>query len=143
MGALRGDPIWTSRLRDLLSAVDEAIPVPTRPIDRPFLMPVESVLTISGRGTVVTGKVEQGAIGIGDQLEVIGLGPTVTSVCTGLEMFGRQLETAQAGDNAAILVRGVRRSDVRRGQVVAEPGTISARRHGRDHGRARPAGCAR
>jgi elongation factor Tu len=128
LGALRGDPIWTSRLRDLLSAVDEAIPVPTRPIDRPFLMPVESVLTITGRGTVVTGKVEQGAIGIGDQLEVIGLGPTVTSVCTGLEMFGRQLETAQAGDNAAILLRGVRRSDVRRGQVVAEPGTISARR---------------
>jgi len=126
--ALRGDPLWTARLRDLLDAVDRAIPVPPRPVDRPFLMPVESVLTITGRSTVVTGKVEQGVIRLGDPVEVLGLRPTVTSVCTGLETFGNQLETAQAGDNAALLLRGVRRGDVRRGQVVAEPGTLRPRR---------------
>src|SRR6266704_2218220 len=91
-------------------------------------MPVERVLTITGRGTVVTGKVEQGVIRLGDPVEVLGLRPTVTSVCTGLETFGNQLETAQAGDNAALLLRGVRRGDVRRGQVVAEPGTLRPRR---------------
>ncbi len=126
--ALHGDPLWTARLRDLLDAVDEAIPVPPRPVDRPFLMPVESVLSITGRGTVVTGKVEQGVIRLGQPVEVLGLGPTVTSVCTGLETFGKRLETAQAGDNAALLLRGVRRGDVRRGQVVAEPGTVRPRR---------------
>jgi elongation factor Tu len=122
--ALEGDPVWTARLRDLLDAVDEAIPVPERALDRPFLMSVESVLTITGRGTVVTGKVEQGTIRLGQPVEVLGLGPTIASVCTGLEMFGKQLETAQAGDNAAMLLRGVRRGDVRRGQAVAAPGTL-------------------
>jgi elongation factor Tu len=124
--ALEGDPFWTTRLRELLDAVDEAIPLPERLLDRPFLMPVESVLTITGRGTVVTGKVEHGSIRLGQPVEVIGLGPTIASVCTGLEMFGKQLETAQAGDNAAMLLRGVRRGDVRRGQVVAAPGTVRA-----------------
>jgi elongation factor Tu len=94
-------------------------------LDRPFLMPVESVLTVTGRGTVVTGKVEQGTVRVGQPVEVVGLGATVTSVCTGLEMFGKQLETAQAGDNAAMLLRGVRRGDVRRGQVVALPGSVT------------------
>jgi elongation factor Tu len=122
--ALDGDPVWQARLRDLLDAVDEAIPLPERLLDRPFLMPVESVLTITGRGTVVTGKVEQGTIRLGQPVEVLGLGPTVESVCTGLEMFGRHLHTAEAGDNAAMLLRGVRRGDVRRGQVVAEPRTV-------------------
>jgi elongation factor Tu len=122
--ALDGDPLWTARLRDLLDAVDEAIPLPERALDRPFLMPVESVLTITGRGTVVTGKVEQGTIRVGQPVEVLGLGPTIASVCTGLEMFGKQLQTAEAGDNAAMLLRGVRRGDVRRGQVVAAPGTV-------------------
>ncbi len=122
--ALKGDPVWTAQLRYLLDAVDKAIPVPERALDRPFMMPVESVLTITGRGTVVTGKVEQGTIRLGQPVEVLGLGPTVASVCTGLEMFGKQLEVAQAGDNAAMLLRGVRRGDVRRGQVAAAPGTL-------------------
>ncbi len=126
--ALNGDPVWTAQLRYLLDAVDNAIPVPERALDRPFMMPVESVLTITGRGTVVTGKVEQGTIRLGQPVEVLGLGPTVASVCTGLEMFGKQLEVAQAGDNAAMLLRGVRRGDVRRGQVAAAPGTLQPRR---------------
>jgi len=126
--ALHGDAPWLARLRDLMDAVDDHIPVPPRALDRPFLMPVESVLTITGRGTVVTGKVEQGSIGPGQPVEVIGLGPTITSVCTGLETYGKQLRSAEAGDNAALLLRGVRRSDVRRGQVVALPGTVTAAR---------------
>ena len=124
--ALDGDPHWLARLGDLMDAVDRYIPIPPRALDRPFLMPVESVLTITGRGTVVTGKVEQGTIGPGQAVEVIGLGPTITSVCTGLETYGKQLQSAVAGDNAALLLRGVRRSDVRRGQVVAVPGTVTA-----------------
>jgi elongation factor Tu len=124
--ALRGDERWLARLRELMDVVDRCIPVPPRALDRPFLMPVESVLTITGRGTVVTGKVEQGSIGPGQPVELIGLGPTITSVCTGLETYGKQLQSAVAGDNAALLLRGVRRSDVRRGQVVAVPGTVSA-----------------
>ena len=124
--ALHDDPQWTASIADLLDAVDRAIPLPVRVLDRPFLMPVESVLTITGRGTVVTGKVEQGSITVGQPVEVVGLVPTVTSVCTGLEMFGRQLDAARAGDNAAMLLRGVRRGDVARGQVVAAPGSVTA-----------------
>jgi elongation factor Tu len=124
--ALQGDPEWTARLRDLLDAVDRAVPEPPRPLERPFLMPVENVLTITGRGTVITGKVEQGRIRLGEPVEVVGLGATVTSVCTGLETFGKQLDAAQAGDNAALLLRGVRRSQVRRGQVAAAPGSLAA-----------------
>jgi elongation factor Tu len=126
--ALQGDGPWLARLRELMDAVDRYIPVPPRPLDRPFLMPVESVLTITGRGTVVTGKVEQGSIRPGQPVELIGLGPTITSVCTGLETYGKQLRSAVAGDNAALLLRGVRRSDARRGQVVAVPGTVPAAR---------------
>ena len=126
--ALDGDPLWTARLRELLDAVDEAIPLPERVLDRPFLMQVESVLPITGRGTVVTGKVEQGTVRLGQPVEVLGLGPTIASVCTGLEMFGKQLQTAEAGDNAAMLLRGVRRTEVRRGQVVAAPGTVQPHR---------------
>jgi elongation factor Tu len=122
--ALQGDPQWTARLLDLLDAVDTSIPVPPRVLDRPFLMPVESVLSITGRGTVVTGKVEQGTIRLGQPVEVVGLRPTVATVCTGLEMFGKQLDSTQAGDQAAMLLRGVRRGDVRRGQVVAQPGSV-------------------
>jgi len=124
--ALRGDEQWQARLRRLVDAVDHYIPVPPRALDRPFLMPVESALTITGRGTVVTGRVEQGSISPGQPVEVIGLGPTFTSVCIGLETYGKQLKSAVAGDNAAVLLRGVRRSDVRRGQVVAVPGTVTA-----------------
>jgi elongation factor Tu len=124
--ALQGSERWLVRLRELMDAVDSYIPVPPRALDRPFLMPVESVLTITGRGTVVTGKVEQGSIRPGQPVELIGLGPTITSVCTGLETYGKQLQHAVAGDNAALLLRGVRRADARRGQVVAVPGTVPA-----------------
>jgi len=124
--ALQGDERWLAQLRALMDAVDHYIPVPPRALDRPFLMPVEGVLTITGRGTVVTGKVEQGSIRPGQPVELIGLGPTIPSVCTGLETYGKQLQSAVAGDNAALLLRGVRRADARRGQVVAVPGTVPA-----------------
>jgi elongation factor Tu len=123
--ALDGDPVWSQRVVDLLAAVDEYVPEPPRLLDEPFLMAIENVLTISGRGTVVTGAVEQGTIHVGDAVEVVGLGPTVTSVCTGLETFGKSLEQAQAGDNAAVLLRGVKRDEVRRGQVLCLPGSVT------------------
>ncbi|PZS35617.1 MAG: elongation factor Tu, partial [Pseudonocardiales bacterium] len=123
--ALEGDPFWVARLRGLLDVVDGYLAVPDRAVDRPFLMPVESVMSITGRGTVVTGSVEQGTIRVGSPVEVVGLGPTVSSVCTGLETFGKQLASAEAGDNAALLLRGVRRDEVRRGQVVCAPGSVA------------------
>jgi elongation factor Tu len=122
--ALEGDPSWTRGIVELLAAVDEHIPVPERLLDRPFLMPIENVLTITGRGTVVTGAIEQGVIGVGDAVEVVGLGPTRASVCTGLETFGKSLARAEAGDNAAVLLRGVKRDEVRRGQVLCLPGSV-------------------
>jgi elongation factor Tu len=125
LGALRGDQRWTRGVLDLLAAVDEHVPLPVRALDRPFLMPVENVLTITGRGTVVTGAVEQGAITVGDAVEVVGLGPGRASVVTGLETFGRLLDHAEAGDNAAVLLRGVRRDEVRRGQVLCAPGSVA------------------
>ena len=126
--ALEGDPVWTARLRELLDAVDEFVPDPPRAPELPFLMPVENVLTITGRGTVVTGKVEQGTLHAGDRVEVVGLGPTVGSVCTSVETFGKELDAAVAGDNAALLLRGVRRDQVRRGQVVSAPGSVEPHR---------------
>ncbi|NYI44425.1 elongation factor Tu [Nocardioides aromaticivorans] len=122
--ALEGDPRWTQSIVDLLQAVDDYVPVPDRELGEPFLMPIENVLTISGRGTVVTGAVERGSLRVGDTVEVVGLGPTVASVATGLETFGKTLDEVQAGDNAAVLLRGVRREDVRRGQVLAVPGSV-------------------
>ena len=122
--ALEGDPYWTARIVDLLDAIDAYVPVPRRVLDRPFLMPVESALTITGRGTVVTGVVAQGAIRVGDAVEVVGLGATFGSVATGLETFGRTMDRAEAGDNTAMLLRGVKRDQVRRGQVVSAPGAI-------------------
>ncbi|MEU5263890.1 elongation factor Tu [Amycolatopsis sp. NPDC021455] len=122
--ALEGDPLWTRRILDLLEAVDEHVPIPPRRLDLPFLMPIENVLTITGRGTVVTGAVEQGTLAVGDAVEVIGLGPAVTSVATGLETFGKPMDRAEAGDNAAVLLRGVKRGEVRRGQVVCLPGSV-------------------
>jgi len=122
--ALDGDPYWVKRIEDLLDAVDGYVPVPARILDRPFLMPIENVLTITGRGTVVTGVVEQGSIRLGDHVEVVGLGETTSSVATGLETFGQTMDHAEAGDNTAMLLRGVRRDQVRRGQVVGAPGAI-------------------
>ncbi|MBP2473605.1 elongation factor Tu [Crossiella equi] len=122
--ALEGDPRWSESVLRLLAAVDEHVPEPVRRLDLPFLMPIENVLTITGRGTVVTGAVEQGSIALGDQVEVVGLGETMTSVVTGLETFGKSLDRAQAGDNAAVLLRGVKREQVQRGQVLALPGAV-------------------
>jgi elongation factor Tu len=124
--ALEGDPSWVAAIGALLDAVDEHVPVPDRYLDAPFLMPVESVLTISGRGTVVTGAVERGRISMGDTVEVLGLGGSVKTVVTGIETFGKQMRTAEAGDNAALLLRGVKRDDVRRGQVVAAADSVSS-----------------
>jgi elongation factor Tu len=126
--ALQGDPRWTASIVELLDTVDTTVPVPPRALDRPFLMPVEGALTISGRGTVVTGAVAQGALAVGEPVEILGLGAPLSTVVTGLEMFGRTLARAEAGDNAAVLLRGVRRGQVRRGQVVAAPGSITAHR---------------
>ncbi|QXJ26632.1 elongation factor Tu [Actinomadura graeca] len=122
--ALEGDPYWTARIGDLLDAIDTYVPVPERVLDRPFLMPVENVLTITGRGTVVTGVVAQGALRLGDAVEIVGLSESFGSVATGLETFGRSMDHAEAGDNTAMLLRGVRRDQVRRGQVISTPGAI-------------------
>ncbi|HEX8864962.1 MAG TPA: elongation factor Tu [Lentzea sp.] len=123
--ALQGDPEWTASVVRLLEAVDEHVPVPDRDLSGPFLMPIENVLTITGRGTVVTGAVERGVLGLGDSVEVIGLGSAVSSVATGIETFGKPTQQAQAGDNAAVLLRGVKRGEVRRGQVLALPGSVA------------------
>ncbi|MEV0628855.1 elongation factor Tu [Nonomuraea wenchangensis] len=121
--ALEGDPVWTASVEALLRAVDEHIPVPVRYVDAPFLMPVENVLTVTGRGTVVTGAVERGSVRVGDQVEAVGFGDGFTAVVTGVETFGKTMERGEAGDNAAVLLRGVRREQVRRGMVLAEPGS--------------------
>jgi elongation factor Tu len=126
--ALEGDPQWTAAIGELLDAVDSYVPVPDRVLGEPFLMPIENVLTISGRGTVVTGAVERGSLKLGDAVEVVGLGPTVTSTAIGMETFGKTLASADAGDNAAVLLRGVKRDEVRRGQVVALPGSVHPHR---------------
>lgn len=123
--ALEGDPRWVESIVELLDAVDRYVPVPPRELGEPFLMPIENVLTISGRGTVVTGAVERGTLRLGDPVEVVGLGPTLSTVATGLETFGKSLDTAEAGDNAAVLLRGVKRDQVQRGQVVALPGSVT------------------
>ncbi|MDN0200307.1 elongation factor Tu [Streptomyces sp. S.PNR 29] len=124
--ALEGDPRWTASIEALLDAVDTYVPMPERYLDAPFLLPVENVLTITGRGTVVTGAVERGTVRVGDRVEV--LGADVETVVTGLETFGKPMEEAQAGDNVALLLRGVPRDSVRRGHVVAAPGSVVPRR---------------
>jgi elongation factor Tu len=110
---------------ELMKAVDSYIPQPERPIDRPFLMPIEDVFSISGRGTVVTGRVERGIVKVGEEVEIVGLKPTVKTVVTGVEMFRKLLDQGQAGDNIGALLRGTKREDVERGQVLAAPGTIT------------------
>jgi elongation factor Tu len=123
--ALEGDPRWIGSVTELLDAVDRYVPVPDRELDRPFLMPIENVLTISGRGTIVTGAIERGTLRVGEPVEVVGLGPTLSTVATSIETFGKSLPEAEAGDNAAILLRGVKRDQVQRGQVVAVPGSVT------------------
>ena len=123
--ALEGDAAWTSKIDELMSAVDEWIPSPVRETDKPFLMSIEDVFTITGRGTVVTGRVERGQLKLNEEVEVIGIKPTKKTVVTGIEMFRKQLDYAEAGDNAGVLLRGVGREDVERGQVLAKPGTVT------------------
>ena len=124
--ALEGDPEWTPKILELMEAVDSYIPEPERDVDKPFLMPIEDVMTIPGRGTVVTGRVEQGAIKVGDEIEIVGIHEKVEkTVITGVEMFHKTLDAAQAGDNAGALLRGIKREEVERGQVLAKPGSIT------------------
>ena len=121
----RDDAIGKDRILELMAAVDEYIPTPERPLDKPFLMPVEDVFSISGRGTVVTGRVEQGIIKVGDEIEIVGIRDTTKTTCTGVEMFRKLLDQGQAGDNIGALLRGVDREGVERGQVLCKPGSIT------------------
>src|SRR5213595_3729873 len=128
--ALEGDPEWTPKILELMEQVDSYIPEPTRDVDKPFLMPIEDVFTITGRGTVVTGRIEAGQITTGEEVEIVGIHPEVEkTVVTGLEMFNKTLDSAQAGDNAGALLRGTKREEVERGQVLAKPGSITAHAH--------------
>jgi elongation factor Tu len=116
---------WGSKIMELMDAVDSYIPIPERAIDKPFLMPVEDIFSISGRGTVVTGRIERGVVKVGEEIEIVGLRPTQKKVVTGVEMFRKLLDQGQAGDNVGLLLRGVERKDVERGQVLAKPGSIT------------------
>jgi elongation factor Tu len=122
--ALEGDPKWTAKIDELMNAVDESIPTPERPVNLPFLMPIEDVFTITGRGTVVTGRIERGKVNVGDEVEIIGLGDTRKTTVTGVEMFRKSLDEGLAGDNVGALLRGVDRESIERGQVLAKPGSI-------------------
>ena len=124
--ALEGDEKWVASVEELMAAVDESIPDPVRETDKPFLMPVEDVFTITGRGTVVTGRVERGVVNVNEEVEIVGIRPTTTkTTVTGVEMFRKLLDQGQAGDNVGLLLRGVKREDVERGQVVVKPGTTT------------------
>jgi elongation factor Tu len=123
--ALEGDPEWAPKILELMDAVDTYIPEPERPVDKPFLMPIEDVFTIEGRGTVTTGRVERGRLKRNDEVEIVGIHPTSTkTVATAIEMFHKDMDESQAGDNVGVLLRGVKREDVVRGQVLAKPGSI-------------------
>ena len=129
--ALEGDqsPIGEPAILELAAALDAYIPTPERAIDKPFLLPIEDVFSISGRGTVVTGRVERGIVTVGDELEIVGIKDTVKTTCTGVEMFRKLLDQGQAGDNVGVLLRGTKREDVERGQVLAKPGSITPHTH--------------
>ena len=125
LGALNGDPKWVAKVEELMNTVDEYIPTPVRDNDKPFLMPIEDVFTITGRGTVVTGRVERGSVKVGDTVEIVGIKDTQTSVVTGVEMFRKLLDYAEAGDNIGVLLRGINRDQVQRGQVLAKPKSVT------------------
>ncbi|UWF77199.1 MULTISPECIES: elongation factor Tu [Microbacterium] len=127
--ALEGDEKWVQSIVDLMEAVDENIPDPVRDRDKPFLMPIEDVFTITGRGTVVTGRAERGTLAINSEVEIVGLRPTQKTTVTGIEMFHKQLDEAWAGENCGLLLRGTKREDVERGQVVVKPGSITPHTH--------------
>jgi elongation factor Tu len=123
--ALEGDAEAEKAIEKLMDTIDEYIPTPERPLDKPFLMPVEDVFSIKGRGTVVTGRIERGIVKVNDTVEVVGLDKNKSSVVTGVEMFKKQLDEGQAGDNVGLLLRGLEKTDVERGQVIAKPGSIT------------------
>ena len=123
--ALEGDAAYKEKIFELAAALDSYIPTPERAVDKPFLLPIEDVFSISGRGTVVTGRVERGVIHVGDEIEIVGLRETQKTTCTGIEMFRKLLDEGQAGDNVGVLLRGTKREEVERGQVLAKPGTIT------------------
>ncbi|MGO2540302.1 elongation factor Tu [Specibacter sp. AOP5-B1-6] len=123
--ALEGDPVWVKSVEDLMDAVDNNVPDPIRDKDKPFLMPVEDVFTITGRGTVVTGRAERGTLKINSEIEIVGIRPVQKTTVTGIEMFHKQLDEAWAGENCGLLLRGIKREDVERGQVIVKPGSIT------------------
>ncbi len=123
--ALEGDPKYVEKIKELMDAVDEWIPTPERDTEKPFLMSIEDVFTITGRGTVVTGRVERGKLNLNDEVEIVGIKPTKKTVVTGIEMFKKSLDYAEAGDNAGVLLRGISREEVERGQVLAKPGSVT------------------
>jgi translation elongation factor TU len=124
LGALNGEENWVNKILELMDAVDSYIPTPERAVDLPFLMPIEDVFTITGRGTVVTGRVERGIVKVGEEIEIVGIKNTTKTTCTGVEMFRKLLDQGQAGDNVGVLLRGTKKEDVERGQVLAKPGSI-------------------
>ncbi len=123
--AIEGDATWVAKIDELLAALDTYIPIPVREVDKPFLMPIEDIFSIEGRGTVVTGRIERGTVKVGDEVEIIGLKPTAKTAVTGIEMFNKSLSDGQAGDNAGILLRGTKKEDVHRGQVIAKPSSVT------------------
>ena len=123
--ALEGDAEWSGKILELMEAVDSYIPEPTRDVDKPFLMPIEDVFTITGRGTVVTGRVDRGIVKVNEDVEIVGIRPTTKTVCTGVEMFRKLLDEGRAGDNIGVLLRGTKKEDVERGQVLAKPASIT------------------
>ena len=125
LGALNGDPKWVESVRELMKAVDEYIPTPQRDNEKPFLMAIEDVMTISGRGTVATGRVERGELKLNEPVEIVGIKPTQTSVVTGIEMFRKTMDFCESGDNVGLLLRGIKREDIERGQVICKPGTVT------------------
>ena len=125
LGALNGEGQWEDKIMELMEAVDSYIPTPERPVDQAFLMPIEDVFTITGRGTVVTGRVERGVVNVGEEVEIVGIKPTAKTTVTGVEMFRKLLDSGQAGDNIGALLRGTKKEEVERGQVLAKPGSVS------------------
>ena len=129
--AVEGDDsdIGSKAIHDLVAAMDDFIPIPERPVDQPFLMPIEDVFSISGRGTVVTGRIERGKVNVGEEIEIVGIKETQKTTCTGVEMFRKLLDEGQAGDNVGVLLRGTKREEVERGQVLCKPGTVNPHTH--------------
>jgi elongation factor Tu len=123
--AIQGDPEGEAGVLKLMEALDQYVPIPQREVDKPFLMPIEDVFSISGRGTVVTGRVERGKVKVGEEIEIVGFGPTKKKIVTGVEMFRKLLDAGEAGDNIGVLLRGTEKDEVERGQVLAKPGSIT------------------